>query len=259
MADAIIVNRRKKGASKPAIPDKISLNDASWEEIRAVSDAGLAAEYWAAGDRKAVTLDGTVGGIKFTGQTYYCHILGIDHNTALEGGGRIHFMFGSAALSGGADITFSSLQMSAKSNVGGWKDSDMRKLYCEAFRSALPPELQAVLKTVEKYTNNTGGAYPPDGCVTATTDTVFIPSEFEVFGARTSAFTGEQEFQAQYDYFKSGGKVRYRHNAAGTASHWYLRSPYDRNASSYCCVTSAGLSNLLDYSTLQGFSPCFAV
>ena len=37
------------------------LNDNSWEAIHRASDAGTGANYWSIGDRKAVTLNGTVG------------------------------------------------------------------------------------------------------------------------------------------------------------------------------------------------------
>lgn len=38
-----------------------TLNKNTWETIKNISDAGQGANYWSIGDRKAVTLNGTVG------------------------------------------------------------------------------------------------------------------------------------------------------------------------------------------------------
>ena len=82
-----------------------ALNDMSWADIRRISDAGLASSYFNVGDRKAVTLNGTVGSLSLNG-TYYCYIIGIDHNSAIEGTNRIHLQFGYTAASGGVHIAF---------------------------------------------------------------------------------------------------------------------------------------------------------
>ena len=70
-----------------------ALNDMSWADIRRISDAGLASSYFNVGDRKSVMLSGTACSLSLNG-TYYCYIIGIDHNSAIEGANRIHFQFG---------------------------------------------------------------------------------------------------------------------------------------------------------------------
>ena len=194
--------------SKPSNLPEIgtALNDMSWADIRRISDAGLASSYFNVGDRKAVTLNGTVGNLSLNG-TYYCYIIGIDHNSAIEGTNRIHFQFGYTAASGGVHIAFiddgygskhtsgSYFNMeNAKSNSGGWANSRMRTTIIPTFKACLPSDLQAVLKTVTKYSDNTGDGSNTASYVTATTDDIFLLSEFEVFGTRTYANSAEKNY-----------------------------------------------------------------
>ena len=180
-----------------------ALNDMSWEDIRKISDAGLASSYFNVGDRKAVTLSGTAGSLSLN-DTYYCYIIGIDHNSAIEGTNCIHFQFGFDSLDGGNHIAFVDSGYNTQktsgawfnmnntnSNSGGWNSSLMRTSICPAFKNAMPSDLQAVLKATTKYSDNTGGGSDTVSYVTATTDDIFLLSEFEVFGTRTYANSSE--------------------------------------------------------------------
>lgn len=259
--------------SKPNLPEiGTPLNDMTWADVRAISDAGLASSYFNVGDRKAVTLNGTVGSLSLSG-TYYCYIIGIDHNSAIEGTNRIHFQFGNTDASGGTNICFvDSGYVSVKtsgswfnmnnsnSNKGGWNSSRMRTVICPAFKSAMPSELQAVLKTVTKYSDNTGGGSDTASYVTATTDDIFLLAEWEVFGARTRANSAEQNYQAQYAYYSAGNsKVRYHHSATGSTAQWWLRSVNVGTPIYFCCIGDDGsvTINITNYSL--GFAPAFCV
>lgn len=249
-----------------------ALNDISWADIKRISDAGLASSYFSVGDRKAVALSGTVGSLSLSG-TYYCYIIGIDHNSGKEGTNRIHFQFGYSAASGGVHLAFidsgyNSQKTSgawfnmnnANSNSGGWNSSLMRTVICPAFKNAMPSDLQAVLKTVTKYSDNTGGGSNTASYVTATTDTIFLLAEWEVFGARSYANSAEQSYQVQYAWYSAGNsKVRYRHSATGSTAAWWLRSVRAGNSSSFCRVdTSGGAGGAVANNSL-GFAPAFCV
>lgn len=127
------------------MPTKKALNDQTWAEIRQVSDAGKGSEYWNVGDRKAVTINGTVGTLAVN-TTLYAYILGFNHNSAKEGNG-IQFGTFKSALSGGTDVCLIDsyynqhqsyngtkyFQMNHwgsssnyNTNYGGWKACDMR-------------------------------------------------------------------------------------------------------------------------------------
>ena len=248
------------------------LNDMSWSDIKKISDAGLASSYFAVGDRKAVALSGTAGSLSLSG-TYYCYIIGIDHNSAKEGTNRIHFQFGYTAASGGVHIAFidggygsnytsgSYFNMNnANSNSGGWANSRMRTTIIPTFKACLPSDLQAVLKTVTKYSDNTGGGSNTASYVTATTDDIFLLAEWEVFGARSYANSAEQNYQAQYAYYSAGNsKVRYRHSSTGSTACWWLRSVNAGTSNYFCFVFTSGSADYSYAHYSRGFAPAFCV
>lgn len=248
-----------------------ALNDISWEDIGRISDAGLASSYFSVGDRKAVALSGTVGSLSLSG-TYYCYIIGIDHNSSKEGTNRIHFQFGYTAASGGVhiafiDSTYGSSSSSAcfhmnssNTNSGGWSSSYARGTLCPAFKSAMPSDLQAVLKTTTKYSDNTGGGSNTASYVTATSEEVFLLAEFEVFGTRSYANSAEKNYQAQYAWYSAGNsKVRYRHSSTGSTASWWLRSVFADASSSFCVVLTSGRASASTAHNSFGFAPAFCV
>ena len=230
------------------------LNNNDWATISAYSSAGTAANYWAIGDRKAVTLNGTVGNFTFSSVATYAFIIGFNHNSSYEGSNRIHFQFGKTALTGGADVCFIDSKYgsnvsatgyfsmnSSNTNVGGWSSSQMRSLlgtslssYSGKFIGALPSDLRAVLKSVSKYTDNAGDGSTSAANVTATTDYLFLLAEFEVFGTIAMANTNESAKQAQYAYYSAGNsKIKYKHTDTATAARWWLRSPRSSNSTDF--------------------------
>ena len=256
-----------------------ALNDMSWADIRRISDAGLASSYFNVGDRKAVTLNGTVGNLSLNG-TYYCYIIGIDHNSAIEGTNRIHFQLGKTELSGGTDVALcDSKYMSGVSatgyfsmnisntNSGGWESSQMRTNICGTSLTSysgtiidvIPAELRAVLKPVTKYTNNEGNSKEASA-VTATTDYFFLLSEYEVFGSCSWANTNESSKQAQYAYYSAGNsKIKYNHSETSTAVYWVLRSPSTLNSYFFMVVLQDGAPDNGPAHYSFGFAPAFCV
>lgn len=258
-----------------------TLNSNEWDVISSVSDAGEGANYWSVGDRKAVVLNGTVGKLSLSSVTTYAFIIGFNHNSSVEGSGRIHFQLAKTALSGGTDIAFcdssygSSVSStgyfsmnSSNTNSGGWASSQMRTNICGTSLSSysgtiiavIPAALRAVLKSVTKYTNNTGNSTAASA-VTATTDYFFLLSEYEVFGSCTYANSTEASYQAQYTYYSAGNsKIKYNHSATTTAVYWWLRSPHAGTSSRFVHVDTDGTVNY-DVGAYRsyGFAPGFCV
>ena len=259
-----------------------TLNNNEWSVIKSVSDAGQGANYWSIGDRKAVTLNGTVGKLSLSNVTTYAFIIGFNHNASVEGSNRIHFQLAKTALSGGTDVclcdssynstvsTTGYFSMnSSRTNSGGWASSQMRTNICGTSLSSysgtiiavIPAALRAVLKSVTKYTDNTAnGGGSTASYVTATTDYFFLLSEFEVFGSITYGNTNEKNKQAQYAYYSAGNsKIKYKHDGTSTAANWWLRSP---NASYYYYFvnvdTDGTVGNYRADDSL-GFAPGFCV
>ena len=257
-----------------------TLNKNTWETIKDISDAGQGANYWSVGDRKAVTLNGTVGHLTLSNYTTYAFIIGFNHNASLEGENRIHFQLAKTALSGGTDVCFCdsyytspvsttgyfSMNSSA-TNSGGWASSQMRTNICGTSLSSysgtiiavIPAALRAVLKSVTKYTNNTGNSSAASA-VTATTDYFFLLSEYEVFGSTTYANSNEASKQAQYSYYSAGNsKVKYNHSATSTAVFWWLRSPFASASTLFVIVSTDGTVSYYTASYSYGFAPGFCV
>ena len=261
------------------------LNDNDWETIKSVSDAGQGANYWSIGDRKAVTLNGTVGKLSLSNVTTYAFIIGFNHNASVEGANRIHFQLAKTALSGGTDVCFCDNQYgpdsgwsspgagyfvmnASNTNSGGWKSSQMRTNICGTSLSSysgtiiavIPAALRAVLKSVTKYTDNTGGGSTAASAVTATTDYFFLLSEYEVFGSISYANSNESSKQAQYAYYSAGNsKIKYKHNGTSTAARWWLRSPRASSSGIFVFVGTGG-SDYHDYASYSiGFAPGFCV
>ena len=261
-----------------------TLNNNDWATIKAVSDKGEGANYWSIGDRKAVTLNGTVGALSLSNLTTYAFIIGFNHNSAVEGANRIHFQLAKTALSGGTDVCFCDSKYgpdngwtapgagyfamnASETNAGGWASSQMRTAICGTSLSnyagtiiaVIPAALRAVLKSVTKYTDNTGNSSAASA-VTATTDYFFLLSEFEVFGSIVGANSNEKNKQAQYSYYSAGNsKVKYKHNGTTTAAFWWLRSPSASNSRNFVIVSTGGTVGG-DYARYSlGFAPGFCV
>ena len=257
-----------------------TLSSNSWAVIKAVSDAGQGANYWSVGDTKRITLNGKVGAYTFSNFNVDVFILGFNHNSSKEGSNRIHFQIGKVSGKAVAlcDSQYNGSGSSAMfhmnssdSNSGGWNGSYMRKTLLgnsntpdstleNSLMAALPSDLLAVMKTVTKYTDNTGGGSNSSGNVTATADYLFLLAEFEVFGTRYWANQYEQNSQKQYDYYKAGNsRVAYNHSAVSTAVWWWLRSACYGFSYIFCDVGTDGCYYLGGASYSAGLRPGFAV
>lgn len=249
-----------------------TLNDNEWSTIKSVSDAGQGANYWSIGDCKEITLNGTVGALTLSNYTTYVFIIGFNHNQELEGTNRIHFQLAKTALSGGTDIALYDESAGFKMNTndtnsGGWSASNMRKSVCGTSLSSysgtilavIPAALRTVLKSVTKYTNNTGNSSAASA-VTATTDYFFLLSEHEVCGELVASNTNEKSKQAQYSYYSAGNsKIKYNHGETGTAVNWWLRSPASNGLDSFMIVYKYGSATYYPANFSLGFAPGFCV
>lgn len=249
-----------------------TLNDNEWSTIKSVSDAGQGANYWSIGDCKEITLNGTVGALTLSNYTTYVFIIGFNHNASVEGTNRIHFQLAKTALSGGTDIALydesAGFKMNIKdTNSGGWSASNMRKSVCGTSLSSysgtilavIPTALRTVLKSVTKYTNNTGNSSAASA-VTATTDYFFLLSEYEVCGELVASNTNEKSKQAQYSYYSAGNsKIKYNHGETGTAVNWWLRSPASNGLDSFMIVYKYGSASYYPANFSLGFAPGFCV
>lgn len=158
---------------------------------------------------------------------------------------------------------------SSNTNAGGWNSSQMRTTVlgnngtptsptANTLLAALPADLRAVMKSCTKYSDNTGGGSDTAGYVTSTTDYLFLLSEWEYHGARTYANSAEQNYQAQYAYYQAGNsKIKYKHNATGTAANYWCRSVRASSTSGFCLVSTDGNATSTSAYLSCGVAPGF--
>ena len=255
-----------------------TLTDNSWATIREVSSAGKGANYWAVGDMKAIVINGKIGNTTISNLSINVFILGFNHNSAKEGSNLIHFQIGKIGTTavGLCDSNYNNTgdgfrMNTSQTNSGGWNASHMRKTVlgnsntptsplANSLMAALPADLRAVMQPVTKYTDNTAnGGGNVQTYVTATTDYLFLLAEFEVFGTRSYANSYEQNYQAQYDYYKAGNsRVAYNHSAVSTAVWWWLRSPFYNYNNIFQYVYTDGYNNYYFAYYCAGVRPGFA-
>ena len=215
-------------------PIGTALNDMTWEQIRTISNAGKAADYFNVGDTKNITINGV---------SYPAQSIGFNHDTKTAGGkAGITFQL--------VDCLNTTYQMnSSNTNVGGWKSSAMRSRMSE-FLGQLDEDLQSVIKPVNKLVsigNNTS-------TIETVSDKLFLLSEVEIFGSTTYSFAGEG---SQYDWYKAGNTTVKKVN--GSAYYWWERSPGRGNTTAFCNGGSNGNSNGSYASDSNGVSFAFCV
>lgn len=170
-------------------------------------------------------------------KNYVFDIIGFNH-AALTNASA----YGAATATGKAGMT---LQMHAvfdtsygmktpRSNVGGWKLSDMRTSVMVLMKSYLPTAWQGIIKPVDNVAS--GGGNPPAGLDTVS-DSCFLLSEVEVFGTTTYSVSGEG---TQYAYYRAGNSPLKRRDGAEVKdddlNRWYERSAMYNNEYFYCAV-----------------------
>ena len=173
----------------------------SWSTI--IANANYATDY-SVGDIKLVDF-GTFG-------QHYFELVAMDEDTKASGGTArmtwlnknfltTHVMNTTATTTGGYDA----------SNMKSWITSDVLPQLQSEIRNALVP----VTKISGTYENS---AVVVNG--QSTTESLWIPSEYEMFGTTTYENTG-----ARYSKFDSNAK-RIKYDSNGSASYWWLRSAY---------------------------------
>lgn len=189
----------------------------TWEQIAEACHTRRVPDTWSVGDQKTMTIDGT---------DYLIDIIGKDHDDYSDGSGK-------APLTFQMHDCYTSIYCMNNNgnNVGGWENSTMRSISIPQIITLLPNEVQKNLKAVIKFTSNGYG----DTTVGSTNDTLFLLSEYEVFGRKNNSYGVEGN---QYSYYINGGsKIKY--SGSGVCV-WSLRSPSVNNSTQFCCVNAVG-------------------
>lgn len=232
-------------------PVEYILSNLSWSEINYWVETGYASSF-TIGDYKELILNGNAGSLNFSNVRAYATIIGINHNTSKEGSNRLHFQL--AFDNANTKLLGEASMNSGNSTQGGWNASQMRTRECANLISCLPSDLQSAVKTTVKYTSAGRGQ---DSKIVASSDKIFLLSEFEIFGSIFNSASDEKNYQEQYSWYISHNKVKY--NSSNSANDWWTRSASVSNASYFCDVNGGGEAILGVAGSEYGVAPCFCI
>ena len=139
-----------------------ALNQCTPAEMQEIIQAGNANAAWSVGNTFTTTVDGESATVK---------LIGIDHNSSIEGTKRCHFVI-TKALS---DKCYNS----TKTNAGGWKSCEIRTWLNNTYINYLPSNLRSVITACTKWTDNSSSTQKDDNACSATSDKIWIASYIE--------------------------------------------------------------------------------
>ena len=227
------------------IPDPVSFASDSWKTIQKAVQTGNTSKY-NVGDTKEVDL-GELG----------THTVRISNMSACTNGETSETACGFVVEF--ADIITKQKFNSTQTNVGGWKDSELRTYVNGTIYNALPSDLQNVIvstKVISGHGSTSGETN------FETQDKLYLLNAQEVWNGNsydTSVGTSKQ-----LDYYKNQGVTASSYAGAikqynGIASRWWLRSPYSGGTIDFLIVDDNGDWNRYIAYSSYGVSPAFRI
>ena len=163
-----------------------------------------------------------------TGEVLTAHIWGENHDD-LTAGGKARFTVGLKHL-----MAATRRVNATNTNVGGFTGSELYRWLNGDLLNLLPPDLQAIIKPVDKKTS----AGNQSATINTNSMKIFLPSEVEVFGATTYSAAGEG---LQYLIFADNtSRIKKLENGVGAADFWWERSPNANGTTAFCTVGNNG-------------------
>ena len=233
------------------ISDPISFTTDSWETIQNAVQTGNT-EVYNVGDTKVVDL-GTLG----------THTVRISNKSECTNGETSETACGFVVEF--ADIITEQPFNSTNTNVGGWKDSELRTYINNTIYKSLPSDLQNVITTTKVISSHgsTSGETNFE-----TQDKLYLLSAHEVWEDGTSNQLSANDTAysntKQLDYYKNQGVTTPNYAGAikqynGGNLAWWLRSASSDNTNYFLRVGNIGDWNYFYASTSYGVSPAFRI
>ncbi|MDE5938753.1 MAG: phage tail protein [Lachnospiraceae bacterium] len=219
-----------------------ALNDLPWTKIAEYAETGRAAALFNLHDAKEVEL---TDGNKIT-----VEIIGFDHDILTDSEEQT------------AGITFAMKNCLKKdftmnttnTNVGGWKDSEMRsRRITEEFYNLLPPDMQSALKQVDKQTSAGNNSTAID----TTADNVWLLSSVET-GVTGLSAPYTQEGTAYPGFSDNASRIKHS-ETDNSACTWFLRSPYKGNTTGFKTINQSGADSSANANTAHSLVVGFCV
>ena len=164
-----------------------------------------------------------------------------------------------------ADIITKHVMNSKVTNVGGWKDSEMRTYINRTIYNALPSDLQNVITTTKVIS---GHGKKTGETNFETQDKLYLLSGHEVYedGTSNQVSTSDTSYNntKQLDYYKNQGVTTTSYAGAkkqynGSNPYWWLRSTNSGNAYNFLHVSNYGSWNSDIAARDDGVSPAFRI
>jgi hypothetical protein len=147
-------------------------------------------------------------------------------------------------------------------NTTGYLDCKMRQYLLNNMQPALAalgiPFEESWIKAPARKVSKGGTASDP-GAHTIT-DKLFLPTEYEMFGANTYSNTNAEAAadQGRLSFYDSNAK-RTKYNKDNASRIYWLASPYSGTSTSFCYVSASGSASIYYASHVRGIAPAFCV
>ncbi len=237
-------NAVERDTLENSIPEAVSFASDSWSTIAANVKSGNTSKY-NVGDTKEVDL-GELG-------THTVRIANMSVCTTETSETACGFVVEFA------DIITKQKFNSTNTNVGGWKDSEMRTYVNGTIYKALPSELQNVVistKVISSHGSTSGETN------FETQDKLYLLNAQEVWS--TNDYDTSVGTSKQLDYYKNQGVTASSYAGAikqynGRNDYWWLRSASSNSAASFLSVYSVGDWIGVSAGGSNGVSPAFRI
>ena len=226
-------------------PVGVSFATDSWETIAAVSEAGLASQYYNLGDTKDITLSG-IG-------TMTLEIADFDHD---------YLSASTSAQKAGIslitkDLLYDTYTMNpSNTNSGGFPNSGLQMELTMSLAGTFPTDLWNVIKPIYKWYGTGNGTTNGEWHGSR----LWIPLEYEMFGTTTYSPATEHTTgnARKYPIFTDNASRIKRLNNGSGAENWYWEaSPPASNTTPFCTVSSGGGASASGASSAGGV--CFGL
>ena len=226
------------------IPDPVSFASDSWKTIQKAVQTGNTSKY-NVGDTKEVDL-GELG----------THTVRISNMSACTNGETSETACGFVVEF--ADIITKQKFNSTQTNVGGWKDSELRTYVNGTIYNALPSDLQNVIVSTKVIS----GHGNKDSTNFETQDKLYLLNAQEVWNG--NSYDASVGTSKQLDYYKNQGVTASSYAGAikqynGSNSYWWLRSASSSSADGFLRVIDIGGWGIRSAYDFDGVSPAFRI
>ena len=229
--EKLILNGNVLFEKVPDLPAKKSLSLMTWQDISTVCKAGKASEYWAVGDTKDITVNGS---------TYAVMIIGFDHDdptdTASYGRSKAGITLQTVHV-----ISGSYKMCNTMPSTASWKTSTLRTTLNDTIIGTMDSDLTSVIVPVNKNCRET--AYGSD-TYTTVSDKLFVLSSPECKKNQTTTDG------TLYTYFDSNSAAK-TDTGGGRQAYWTRTSGFNTqsNEVTFSRVMTGGSINIYESPT----------